>query len=92
MVAGVSRALDTQVADVGRRVAELRAGRSWTQEQFAERAGRSVQWVRRIESGANLTLRTFFRLAQVLDVRVVALLSRPARKAPRRGRPPKPSR
>ncbi len=70
---------------VGRRVAELRRGRDWTQERLAERLGSSVQWVSRIESGAvNMTIETLVGIARVLDVDVVDLFvapeSGPARK------------
>ena len=63
---------------VGRRVAELRRGKGWTQERFAERMRTSVQWVSRIESGTvNLTIDTLCGLAKVLDVDVVALFDIP---------------
>lgn len=76
------------IRDVGRRVAELRAARGWTQEEFAERAHCSVQWVRRIETGrANVTLRTLVGLANRLGVRAIDLLGQPASRAVTRGRP-----
>ena len=84
--------ITTQLADVGRRVAELRVGRGWTQETFAERVSRSVQWVRRIEAGANITLTTFFGLARVLGARPADLLARPKSRVVRQGRPPNVAR
>jgi transcriptional regulator with XRE-family HTH domain len=79
----------TQLTDVGRRVSELRAGTGWTQEQFAERAARSVQWLRRIEAGANITLATFFELARLLGARPADLFTRPRSRVVRQGRPPR---
>ena len=40
---------DRVVKEMGRRVAELRAARGLTQEQFAERAGYTVQYQQQIE-------------------------------------------
>ena len=46
------RALDASraIRRVGRRIAELRLARGWTQEKFAERASVSVKYVQRIEA------------------------------------------
>lgn len=72
---------------VGRRIAELRRGKAWTQEKFAERLRTSVQWVSRIESGVvNLTLETLVGLARVLDVEVTDLFVPPQPEPARRPR------
>ena len=71
---------------VGRRIAELRRARGWTQERLAEKVGSSVQWVSRLEAGQNLTLETMAGLARVLDVEVTDLFVPPAPEPPRRPR------
>ncbi len=54
---------------VGRRVAELRVARGWTQEQFAERARLDPRDFQKIEAGGlPLTLRRLLRLANTLEV------------------------
>jgi transcriptional regulator with XRE-family HTH domain len=72
---------------VGRRVAELRRGREWTQEQLAEKLGTSVQWVSRIEGGTvNLTIHTLVGLGRVLDVEITELFASPGPEPARRPR------
>jgi transcriptional regulator with XRE-family HTH domain len=72
---------------VGRRVAELRRLKGWTQEKFAEKVGSTVQWVSRIEGGSvNMTIGTMVGLARVLDVEVTDLFVAPAPEPPRRPR------
>lgn len=71
---------------VGRRIAELRRARGWTQEQFAEKLGTSVQWASRVEAGVNVTIETLCKLARVLDVEVTDLFVPPAPEPPRRPR------
>ncbi len=80
---------------IGRRVAELRRGRGWTQEKMAEKIGTSVQWLSRIEGGGeNVTIDTLVGLANILGVGVVELLTPlegddVRRKARPKGRPKK---
>lgn len=53
--------------DIGRKIAEIRAAKGWTQERFAEALGIAVQNVARMEQGRqNLTVRTIVRLARTL--------------------------
>jgi transcriptional regulator with XRE-family HTH domain len=77
--------------DVGRRVAELRKQREWTQEQLAERMGFSVQHLKQVEAGKyNLTLRSLALFAQILRSPLVELLRPPKSRAKRKpGRPRK---
>lgn len=83
-----ARATDRVIADVGRRVAELRGRAGLTQEVLAARLGVSVQYVRRIEAGTNLTLRSLAIVARALGEDTSALLAVPAdRTRPRPGRP-----
>jgi transcriptional regulator with XRE-family HTH domain len=73
---------------VGRRVAELRAERGWTQEAFAESLGVSIQYLRRVElAQTNVTLSQLVRLANGLRVPASALFDAPASLVVRRGRP-----
>jgi len=83
---------DRVLCDVGRRIAELRAGHGWTQEALAERLGVSAKYLQGVERGTdNLTLRTLVRVAEELGTKPIALLRRPIRDAARAGRPRKES-
>ncbi len=73
---------------VGRRVAELRIERGWTQEAFAERLRVSIQYLRRIElAQTNVTLAQLVKLANGLRVPPKALFEAPESLVVRRGRP-----
>lgn len=75
--------------DVGRRVAELRAGRDLTQAELGDMMGVSMRYVQRVEAGRkNLTVRTLAALAGVLHVSVADLFAAPVSREVRRGRPP----
>lgn len=65
----------------GRRVAQLRRQRGWTQEQLAERLHvGNPDYVSRIERGLqNLTLTSTHKLASALGVSLVVLFERPPR-------------
>lgn len=81
---------DAVIRDVGRRVAELRAGLGLTQEKLAEALNVSGVYVRRVEIGQeNLTLRSLTRFATMLGVRTVDLLTAPQSREVRVGRPPR---
>jgi len=74
--------------DLGRRVAELRAARGMTQEQFAEAGDFAVQYLQRVEGGReNLTVRSLVRLANLLHVSIPDLFAKPALRSVRPGRP-----
>jgi transcriptional regulator with XRE-family HTH domain len=79
------------VDDFGRRVAEVRRDRGWTQAELAERWGVSLGYVQLVEGGReNLTIVSLSLLAGVLKTRPAALLRPPqARPARRPGRPKK---
>ncbi len=79
--------------DVGRRLAELREERGWSQEQFAERLGVTTRYLARLEGGKqNLTIHRLAWLANELAVRVALFFEAPRTREVRRGRPPKSTR
>jgi transcriptional regulator with XRE-family HTH domain len=80
--------VDQTLRDVGRRAAEERIHRGWTQEEFAERMSFSLKFTQRIEAGReNLTIRSLANLAKHLGVEVIALFRKPRTKKPKPGRP-----
>jgi transcriptional regulator with XRE-family HTH domain len=72
---------------VGRRVAELRAAKGWTQEQLAELLSVSVERIQRVERGANLTIASLCQLAGALGCDVAALFEAPLSMVSPVGRP-----
>jgi transcriptional regulator with XRE-family HTH domain len=63
---------------VGRRVAELRRQRRWTQEALAEKAQVSGRYIQLIEAGdENLTIESLAMLANALRIPVRELFERP---------------
>jgi transcriptional regulator with XRE-family HTH domain len=79
---------DRALKDVGRRLAELRRERAWTQEELAERLGLQTNNLQRIELGMqNLTVRSLVRLANALGVTLGDLFEPPTSRTVRPGRP-----
>ena len=79
---------DRAIKDIGRRIAEIRRERGWTQEQGAERLGLQTNNLQRIELGMqNLTVRSLVRLANGLGVGLASLCEAPASRVVRPGRP-----
>ncbi|MER0243251.1 helix-turn-helix domain-containing protein [Streptomyces sp. HSW2009] len=70
---------------LGDRLAELRLRRSLTQEQLAEKAGLSVDTIRKLEQNQRMTARmsTLNKLAWALDVETSVLLGAPKVLEPR---------
>ena len=87
------RALDPEqaVKNVGRRIAELRQSRGFTQETFAVRLGTSVQYVSRVEAGSqNLGIHSLVKIANALKVSLQELVALPTTlERPKPGRPRK---
>src|SRR6185312_6046283 len=74
--------------DVGHRIAELRRGRGWTQEDLAERLRLPLKNLQRIERGLqNLTIKSLVRFASALGVKTAELFEAPKSREVRRGRP-----
>ena len=62
------------ITSVGHRIAELRAARGSTQEQFATEANVSLKYLQRVEAGReNLTIRSLVRFANIFRVQIDAL-------------------
>jgi transcriptional regulator with XRE-family HTH domain len=77
------------IQNVGRRVAELRIERGWTQEMLAERLGVSLKYVQSVEAGReNLTLQSLVKLANNLRAEVIALFQPARTRNAGPGRPP----
>jgi len=76
---------------LGRKIAELRRLRGFTQAQISELANVSLGYWQAIERGTeNLSVRSLVRLSKVLGVNVGTLFEQPRLKTPRRtGRPRK---
>lgn len=60
---------------VGLKIRELRERREWILEDMDGEEGFSWQQIQKIESGANITLRTIVRLANIFGVHPAELLS-----------------
>jgi transcriptional regulator with XRE-family HTH domain len=79
---------DRALKDVGRRIAESRRERGWTQEELAERLGIQANNLQRVELGMqNLTVRSLVRLANGLGVSLATLFEAPSSRVVRPGRP-----
>jgi transcriptional regulator with XRE-family HTH domain len=86
----MGRDVSKVLRDLGRRIAELRAGRGMTQEQLAGRLDVNVQYLQRVERGVeNLTVASLARFADLLGTQVGDLFAAPATRTRRPGRPRK---
>jgi transcriptional regulator with XRE-family HTH domain len=81
--------LERVLDDLGRRIAELRRGRGWTQAHAAGRAGMQLREYQAVEAGTrNVTLRTALAVANAYGVTMSELFVAPAAREPRHpGRP-----
>lgn len=77
------------VEALGRRIAEIRREKGWTQEEAAQRLGMEVQSLQRIERGTNLTIRTMVKIADGYGVPWRSLLDEP-KLAPEERKPGRP--
>ena len=79
---------DRSLKDVGRRIADLRRERGWTQEVFAGKLGMQPNSLQRIELGMqNVTVFTLVRFANGLGVPLASLFEAPEDRPVRPGRP-----
>ncbi len=77
------------IRHLGRRIAELREGRGWTQQQAAELLNMPTKNLQKIERGSNLTVRSLVRVASGLGVATRDLFELPISSQRLRGRPKK---
>lgn len=76
---------------VGRRIAELRAKKDFTQAELSELVGVSLKYLQRIEAGHHdVGLQLTATIASALDVDIRELFRKPRAVEVVRGRPPKP--
>lgn len=82
---------DKIAAQIGRRIAELRQGKGWSQVELAAKLRATFQWVSQLEAGQNLTIHSLVKVANAFKVTLEDLLMTPdptvKRKGP--GRPKK---
>jgi transcriptional regulator with XRE-family HTH domain len=85
----VRQTLEHVLDDFGRRLAELRRARGWTQSRAAGAAGMPEKDYQAIENGRRaITIRTALALEQALDLPLRQLFDPPTSQEPRRpGRP-----
>ena len=77
------------IKDIGRKIAELRTAKGWSQARFAEVLGIALQNVQRMEQERqNFTVRTLVNVARKLGCEPRDLWSAPENPTRRRGRPP----
>ena len=80
------------IREIGRRIAEVRRARGWSQSEFAAELGIALQNVQRMEQGRqNLTVRTIVTVARTLGCAPRELWEPPTTRPARRGRPPRPA-
>jgi transcriptional regulator with XRE-family HTH domain len=79
---------DQVIKEIGRRIAELRAEKGWSQARFAEVLGIALQNLQRMEQGRqNFTVRTLVNVARKLDCAPRDLWKPMTTTQPKRGRP-----
>ena len=71
------RSAEEAIRDTGLRVAELRRQRGWTQEQLADALRFSLTYVKKVESGTNLSVKSLCKFAAVFGVDVRELFDSP---------------
>jgi transcriptional regulator with XRE-family HTH domain len=81
---------ERNVANVGRRIAELRQAAGMTQEEFARALRSTPRYVHQLEAGVNLTIHSLTKIANALGVPSIRLWEPTTYRRPTRGgRPPK---
>lgn len=81
------------IRDIGRRIAELRAAKGWSQARFAEVLDIALQNVQRMEQGRqNFTARTLVTVARKLGCKPRDLWDAPEKVHAPKGRPPRAKR
>jgi len=81
---------DRLLRNLGRQIAEARAGHGMTQEQLAELVDVSTRYIQSVEAGdENLTVRTLAKFANALEIPIADLFLAPTKPKPGPGRPRK---
>jgi ribosome-binding protein aMBF1 (putative translation factor) len=84
----VSKERDDEIIEgVGRRIAEARKAKAWTQQKAADRLKIEVQSWQRFERGENTTIRTLVKIANLFGVTTRSLFDEPTSREHREGRP-----
>lgn len=76
---------DKIAEQIGRRIAELRQGKDWSQVQLAAKLRTTFQWVSQLEAGQNLTIHSLVKVANAFKVSLDDLLVTPEPTNKRRG-------
>lgn len=83
-------AAEAVIANVGRRIAELRRERDMTQQELAEALSVTRQYITRVEGGyENLSIGNLVYFAEALGAEIGDLFTKAADVPRRPGRPPK---
>jgi transcriptional regulator with XRE-family HTH domain len=69
-LAQTSPAFRQQLNRIGERIASIRLSRNLTQAQLGDKAGSSRNTIRRLEAGETVSLDTFIRVLDALDIGV----------------------
>jgi transcriptional regulator with XRE-family HTH domain len=77
------------VADLGRRIAELRHEAGMTQEEFARVLGSTPRYAQQLEAGLNLTMHSLTKVANALGVPLRSLFDPTTYRRSTGGRPRK---
>ena len=78
MAAVADKLTQTEMAHLGARLRDLRAGRGWTQDELARRVGLSKSYLSRIEDGErHPSLATLLSLAQAYGISLASLFAAP---------------
>ncbi len=88
MVASPDSVASRLISDLGRRVAEIRQKRGWTQQELADELDVTLRYVQAVEGGKqNLSLRSVAAFSVALGVPPIDLLQAPHTVRRRPGRP-----
>ena len=64
-----------KIIELGKNIKKYRIAKSWTQKEFAEKLNCSRDYICKIENGKQIpSLRNFFRIADILEVKEKDLL------------------
>jgi len=76
---------DKIAEQIGRRIAELRQGKGWSQVALADKLRATYQWISQLEAGQNLTVHSLVKVANAFKVPLDELLVTPDPSNKRRG-------